>query len=54
MKQQPDDPVCQGCGIPLSEDENYACGDCAEWWAMEGMEISELMRSESDENPESP
>jgi len=49
VKKMSDDPVCQGCGIHLSEDENYACGDCADWWAMEGMEISELMRSESDE-----
>jgi predicted amidophosphoribosyltransferase len=46
-----DDPVCQGCGTPLSDDETYACADCADWWAMMGHDIE---RREGDEAPEEP
>jgi len=46
-----DELVCQGCGTPLSEDETYACEDCASWWGMCGYDIE---RSREDENPESP
>lgn len=49
VKKMNDDPVCQGCGIPLSEDEVYCCEDCTDWWSLNGVEVSELMRSESDE-----
>lgn len=44
-----DEPTCAGCGIPLSPDEVYACADCSDWWEMTGVEISEQLRSESDE-----
>jgi hypothetical protein len=49
--QMNDDPVCQGCGTPLSDDETYACADCADWWAMMGHDIE---RREGDEAPEEP
>ncbi|WP_447867523.1 protein NinF [Rahnella bonaserana] len=45
---QSDQPVCQGCGVPLSPDENYCCEDCTDWWALNGVEVSEHLRSESD------
>ena len=44
-----DDPLCQGCGIPLSEDQTYACDDCYHLWAMTGYDVE---RSRGDENPE--
>lgn len=48
-----EEPVCLGCGHPLSPDETYACSDCASWWEMNGFEVSEHLRIESDENTES-
>ena len=43
-----EESLCAGCGIPLSPDECYACSDCSDWWAMNGVEISDHIRSESD------
>lgn len=43
---QSDQPVCQGCGIPLSPDENYCCEDCSARWLMQA---DKQERSESDD-----
>jgi len=34
-----DEPLCAGCGTPLSPDETYACSDCSDWWSMNGYDI---------------
>ena len=39
MNGTDDEPTCAGCGIPLSPDEVYACADCSDWWAMNGLDI---------------
>ncbi|MFU0812517.1 MAG: hypothetical protein ACFWUG_00550 [Rahnella inusitata] len=49
-----EEPVCLGCGQPLSPDENYACDGCASWWSMDGFEVAEHIRSESDEITQKP
>lgn len=49
-----EESVCQGCGVPLSPDENYCCEDCTDWWALNGVEVSEHLRSESDEITQKP
>lgn len=41
-----DDPLCQGCGIPLSEDESYACQDCDHLWSMTGYNIERNRENE--------
>lgn len=40
---------CAACGMALAEDETHCCNDCASFFEMVGVEVSEHMRSESDE-----
>lgn len=44
---------CAGCGIPLSPDECYACSDCSDWWAINGLDI-EKEKGKGDETPQKP
>ena len=40
---------CAACGMALAEDETHVCGDCESFFALGGVEVSEHLRSESDE-----
>jgi hypothetical protein len=40
---------CAACGMALAEDEVHVCGDCESFFEMGGVEVSEHLRSESDE-----
>lgn len=40
---------CAACGMALAEDETHVCGDCESFFEMGGVEVSEHLRSESDE-----
>lgn len=44
---------CAGCGIPLSPDECYACSDCSDWWAINGLDI-EKEKGKGDETTQKP
>lgn len=41
--------TCAACGMALAEDETHVCGDCESFFEMGGVEVSEHLRSESDE-----
>lgn len=45
--ESPDTP-CAACGMALAEDETHCCNDCASFFEMGGVEVSEHLRSESD------
>lgn len=40
---------CAACGMALDESEVYVCESCESFFALGGVEVSEHMRSESDE-----
>lgn len=40
---------CAACGMALAEDEVHVCEDCEIFFALGGVEVSEHLRSESDE-----
>ena len=44
---EPVEPVCEGCGIPLSEDECYACADCCDLWEL--LDPNGYMAGDDDE-----
>ncbi|MBF7978101.1 MULTISPECIES: protein NinF [Rahnella] len=46
--------TCAACGMALAEDETHVCGDCESFFAMDGIELSEHLRSESDEITQKP
>lgn len=46
-----DEPTCAGCGIPLSPDEVYACADCSDWLAMNGLDIEKEKGDETTQKP---
>lgn len=41
--------TCAACGMALAEDEVHVCEDCESFFALGGVEVSEHLRSESDE-----
>lgn len=47
--KEPVSTPCAACGMALAEDETHVCGDCEGFFEMGGVEISEHLRSESDE-----
>lgn len=46
--ESPDTP-CAACGMALAESEVYVCESCESFFALGGVEVSEHLRSESDE-----
>ncbi|THD53189.1 hypothetical protein ERD95_06015 [Enterobacteriaceae bacterium ML5] len=50
---EPLSSICASCGMALAEDETHVCGDCESFFEMGGVEVSEKLRSESDESDRS-
>lgn len=40
---------CAYCGMALAEEETHVCSDCASFFEMGGVEVSEHLRGESDD-----
>ncbi|MBU9823168.1 hypothetical protein J1782_25075 [Rahnella sp. BCC 1045] len=47
--KEPVSTPCAACGMALAGDETHCCNDCASFFEMGGVEVSEHLRSESDE-----
>jgi len=47
--REPVSTPCAACGMALAESEVYVCESCESFFALGGVEVSEQMRSESDD-----